>query len=384
MKWVFCFFLLVAGLPVFSSNPCQGVFERLNAKEEGRAFVLGGGSYGTAFAQVLSHNFKEVIVFNRRQDVSEKINQLNASPNLPEIPLSSRVVGMNRWDQVKDLSLIVLSVPIQNLSKALKENHDNLVSFIKQGIPIVSLSKGISTDGSLFVQQIISREFPFVKKNQIYILSGPSFAAEMASDQHTLVNLSGFDLKGLRSMRELISTDRFKVEITTDMAGVSFAGAAKNIIAIASGLGEGLGLGHNGQTALILKLNKELMEIGRHLQVQEKTFWSPSYFGDLLLSLNKASRNARFGLAIGKGESPEHFFENNKISVEGFGTVKALYARVKAFNEKPIVIPEIESWPVPAGYPSSIVSQKIVAPLFTVLFNILYNKEKPERILDYL
>lgn len=332
-----------------------------------KALIVGGGAYGTAFAQVLSKNFEEVVIITRNEHIVDQINNLNKSDKLPRVKLSSNINGTNQWEELSNsnFDLIALALPIQELRMYLKTNHDFLLPLFKD-TPIVSLSKGIDTETFSFPKDIISKEFPVLEKSQLYFISGPSFAKEMAQGRKTLVSLSGYENEGLEKIKKLIATENFQISHTTDVEGVSFAGAAKNILAIASGIAKGLEAGHNSRAALIVKINEELMSMGNVLGIYNDSYWSPAYFGDIILSLEEESRNTKFGIALGKGISPTEFFKQHPgINVEGFGTVKALYFLMK------------DSY-------SALKDEYFPFPFVKNLYQILYENKDPEELLKLL
>lgn len=355
------FFILIFLSVSTSAQECEELFgntEQSHFKAK-QALIVGGGSYGTAFAQVLSKNFERLFIITRNKQIVDQINKFNISDKLPGIALSSNIRGTTQWEDFSnsEFDLIALALPIQEIRLFLQKNRRFLSPLLKEA-PLISLSKGIDMETLSFSEKIISKELKNIKKGQLYFLSGPSFASEMAQGRKTLVNLSGYEDKGLEKVKDLITTDHFQISLTKDIVGVSFSGAAKNILAIASGIAKGLKTGHNTRLALILKINEELMSIGKSLGAKEESFWSPAYFGDIVLSLEEESRNTRFGIAIGKGISSSEFFkQNKKMHVEGFGTVKALYFLVK---------------------------ENFSAPFLRSLYQILYENKDPEDLLAIL
>lgn len=332
-----------------------------------KALIVGGGPYGTAFAQVLSNSFEEVVIITRSENIVNQINQSNKSDKLPDIELAPNIKGTTQWEELSDsdFDLIALALPIQKLRKFLKANHDLLLPLLKD-TPVVSLSKGIDTETGFFPNEIISKEFPDLEKSQLYFISGPSFAKEMAQGQKTLVSLAGYEEEGLKKVKDLISTEHFQISITNNVKGVVFAGAAKNILAIASGIAKGLETGQNTRSALIVKTNEELMFIGDSLRAYNDILLSPAYFGDVILSLEEESRNTQFGIALGRGVSPSEFFEQNpEVNVEGFGTVEALYLLMKDRY-------------------SVLKDEYFPFPFIRGLYQILYENKDPEELLSLL
>ena len=359
----------ILSVPSINQGECLETFRDSgqNHFKAKKALIVGGGSYGTAFAQVLSKNFKELVIITRNEHIVDQINNLNKSDKLPDIKLSPNIKGTTQWEELSsnNFDLIALALPIQELRMFLNTNHDLLLPFLKD-TPIVSLSKGIDIETSFFPKEIILEEFPFLEKDQLYFISGPSFADEMAKGRKTFVSLSGYESEGLEKIQNLISTEHFQISLTNDVTGVSFAGAAKNILAIASGIAKGLDTGHNTRAALIVKINEELMSMGNVLGIYNDSYWSPAYFGDIVLSLEEESRNTRFGIALGRGVSPSEFFEQHPgINVEGFGTVKALYFRMK------------DNFSV-------LKDSYFPFPLIQSLYQILYENKDPEELLALL
>ena len=152
----------------------------------------------------------------------------------------------------------------------------------------------------------------------------------MAQGGKTLVTLAGHRGSNIRKIKKMISTNNFNVLISRDMRGVAFAGAVKNVTAIAEGIAKGLSLKQNMRAALIVQLTRELINLGVELGANKNTFLGPSYLGDVILSLDQESRNSRLGLALGGGQSFKDFLrENPNINVEGANTIKELYSYLK-------------------------------------------------------
>ncbi|MDE0091924.1 MAG: hypothetical protein OXN83_01400, partial [Oligoflexia bacterium] len=193
-------------------------------------------------------------------------------------------------------------------------------------------------EGVLFIEDLLQTQLsPFFKKSHYYVLSGPSFADELAQGDRTQVHLAGYNKKKLNRLKELIETKTFKVTPSADVKGVAFAGAVKNVIAILGGVTKGLNLPQNSQTALILRGTEEIMKIGESLGVKKETYLGPAYFGDVILSLSQSSRNSRLGLAMGKGDGEIFLALQPRSSLEGANTIKELYKHTRGKKDYQLI-----------------------------------------------
>jgi glycerol-3-phosphate dehydrogenase (NAD(P)+) len=292
-----------------------------------RLAVIGGGAWGSALASVAARAGAGVVLWARDPDVVAAINQLHENPvYLPGIALDPGVAATTDAAAAvagADAALIV--VPAQFLRGAL----DMLAPLVPAGLPLLLCAKGIET-GSLQTMSEIAGEI--VPRAPLAILSGPSFAAEVARDLPTAVTIAAGDPALARAFVKALGTARFRPYLSQDPIGAEIGGAVKNVLAIACGIIEGRGLGDNARAALITRGLAEMIRLGLAKGGQAETFRGLSGLGDLVLTCTAGqSRNYRLGLALGGGASLARALAGQRSVVEGIATaasVAALAARL--------------------------------------------------------
>ena len=344
LKVLFCFLSLFVSFPKNSLGSCFVPFTNKPIAEQ--ALVIGSGAFGLSFVQAISGNFKNITVFGRNQKTAYQILKGQPTDVLPGVPLSLNIKPTFKLNsflkQSSPPEVIVLALPVTQIPLFAK-THSRFFSLMIKKHPelsIVSLSKGFYfKEGKIkFVQDLLVDMWPGFTLNHFYLISGPSFALELAKGEKTLVNLAGHNVEKTEEIKKLLSTPSFNMLVTQDIKGVAFAGAIKNVMAIAGGIGKGLNLSHNSQAALITKGTQELLQIGKELGTSETTFLGPAYLGDLILSLEQESRNSRFGFALGKGQSLNTFLKQNpNVNIEGLNTINSLNSYLKGREGFPFI-----------------------------------------------
>lgn len=277
--------------------------------------VIGAGSWGTTLASLLSKKGFDVIIWARRKEVAESITYAKQNPDyLPDIKLSNSLIATTDiFEAVKKARYIVSAVPTQYIRAVFSP----LVNQIETEVVIISVSKGIEKDSLKTPSMILKELF----QRDIYVLSGPSFAVEVAKEKPTAVTVSGMDRTRRLILQEIFSTNYFRVYEHDDLIGAEVGGAVKNVIAIAAGVCDALQLGANAKAALITRGLHEIMRLGRKMGAKEITFSGLSGIGDLFLTCtSKLSRNYMVGYRIGCGESIEEISKSMKSVAEGVET----------------------------------------------------------------
>jgi glycerol-3-phosphate dehydrogenase (NAD(P)+) len=327
------------------------------------ALVLAGGAFGTSIAFVLAQNFRTVIIKVRSQEIFDEINRGENTTYLPGQKLPEGLRAALSWQEVEELrqgkiELIVSGLPMAAIDSFCREHAAPLRELLSDGVPLVSLAKGIDHETLKLPDEMFNSHFPQFRSQLLY-LSGPSFAKEIVDKQITTVTVAGEDRPCVLKACEMLSTDFFKALPTTDVKGVLLGGALKNVIAIAGGIMEGLGYNHNTRAALITRGIVEMLRFGKMLGARPETFYGPSGMGDLILTTTgELSRNKSFGLEIAKGRPAVEIIAASKSVVEGYKTTKAAYLL--------------------AG------KLQIRAHIFTGLYKVLYENEDPRRIIQGL
>ena len=277
-----------------------------------------------------AHNFKRVVLKVRSHDVYQALLQGENSVYLPQIPLAQQIVPAMTWDEVRDkvegkVQLLVIGLPTAAISPYCQQYIGELTSFLQQGVPLISLAKGIDTETLELPDDLYFHYFKNFQ-DQFCFLSGPSFAKEILDKQITLITLAGRSRTVLDKAAMMLNTNFFKVFKSYDVKGVLLGGALKNVIAIAGGIAEGLGLNHNTQAALITRAVREMLRFGVVYNARPETFYGLSGMGDLILTTTGGlSRNKQFGLELAKGRNPQEIIASQRSVVEGYKTAKSVY-----------------------------------------------------------
>lgn len=315
--------------------------------------VLGAGAYGTALATILDENKHEVTIWSAFQDEIDYLKQNHESPKLKGIKLSNNFIfTTNLKEAIKNKDLLIIATPtgaVDDVTKKMKDLYD--------GTPICAISKGIEQDTCLFVYDVIKK---YLDTDEIAIMSGPSFAIDVANKVPIGLTLAGQNKKALDTVYNAFANGHFKLRQTYDIVGTEICGAIKNVIAIASGILNGLSLPESTIAMLITESLHDIKELIKGLGGNGSTVYSFAGFGDLLLTATSTkSRNFSFGKLIGEGASKEEINEYIKnTTVEGLYTLKSVR---KLVNNKAVEMPIID-----------------------LINDIIYNGKKPQALIDFL
>lgn len=297
--------------------------------------VLGSGSWGTAVASILAQKGHSVRLLGRDSQAMAHINEFHENKRyLPGIPLAPTLQATTSAEEAfEEADICFLAIPAQFLSEALRR----YAAMVPRGVIPICLAKGIEIATSRRMSQVVKECWPFAYERYA-IFSGPSFAQETAMGLPTAVVLACTDPSLCELLREELSYNRLRVYSSEDVLGVEIGGACKNIIAIASGVCDGLELGTNARAALITRGLAEITRFGVKLGAKPATFMGLSGMGDLVLTCTGAlSRNRSVGLALGRGQKLPDILQRMHNVAEGVPTTKAVCALAqKAGVEIPI------------------------------------------------
>jgi len=285
--------------------------------------VLGGGSWGTALANMLADKAK-VKLWVRRAEVAQEINvQHSNNRYLPGHVLHQALVASTQAQVVlQKTDCVLLAVPCQQLGSCLRE----LRRYFPPSIPVVCASKGVEQETFRTMSQVVNEELAGLSPGYA-MLSGPSFAAEVAAKMPTAVTLGCADAQVAAFIQNLFSSESFRVYVNPDVLGVELGGAVKNIMAIASGISDGLGFGENARAGLITRGLAEMSRLGVALGAQPATFMGLSGLGDLVLTCTgDQSRNRQVGLGVGRGKTLAQIQSAMHNVAEGVHTTRAVHA----------------------------------------------------------
>jgi glycerol-3-phosphate dehydrogenase (NAD(P)+) len=296
--------------------------------------ILGSGSWGTALAQTFSQRFDKVYLWGKDKNVIDEINQNKTnSKYLGNIILNENIEGLTDLNRAIDLSdIIVIAIPTQAIRSVLKKVGNKF-----NDKTVISASKGIEINTLKLISDIVL-ETTNTKEENLFALSGPSFAKEVAMGLPTAVTLAGRNLEKAEDLQKQLTTENFRLYITDDIIGAEIGGAVKNVIAIATGVSDGLGLGNNARASLITRGLYEMKKIVKIYGGKPNTLYGLSGMGDLVLTATgNLSRNRTFGYLLGKGLSVEEALKEVNQVVEGVKTVKAIKKLSNMYNlELPI------------------------------------------------
>ncbi|MFA5352602.1 MAG: NAD(P)H-dependent glycerol-3-phosphate dehydrogenase [Thermodesulfovibrionales bacterium] len=276
---------------------------------------MGAGSWGTALAALLAEKGYDVAIWARQADLAHEINKEGTnSLYLPGVRLPSSLKATPYLKKaVTGARYILSAVPTQYIRSVFGPVSDNL----RSDAVVISASKGIEID-TLMTPSMILKE---ILNRPVSVLSGPSFAGEMAGKLPTAVTLAAEERKTGLILQEIFDSDYFRVYTHDDMTGVEMGGALKNVIAIAAGISEGLGLGNNSRAALITRGLSEIRRLGLSMGAHEVTFSGLSGLGDLVLTCTAhLSRNYTVGYKLGQGMSIAEITGQTRSVAEGVTT----------------------------------------------------------------
>ncbi len=286
--------------------------------------VIGGGAWGTALADLLARKGEQVTIWAREQDVVDGVNRRHVNEIfLPGASLAPalRAEG-DMAAAIRGAETIVAAAP----SHAVRPVMAEAATALERSRPlIVSASKGLDPDRLERPSSVLAEVLPMGVP--VAVLSGPSFAWEVFEQQPTAVVAAATDHGVAQRTQRVFSTSYFRVYSHTDVVGVELAGALKNVIALAAGILEGLGLGFNTRAALITRGLAEITRLGVTLGAQPMTFAGLAGMGDLILTATGAlSRNRTLGVALGQGKTLEQALAGKPAVVEGVNTTRTAVA----------------------------------------------------------
>jgi glycerol-3-phosphate dehydrogenase (NAD(P)+) len=295
--------------------------------------VIGAGSWGTTLANHLATKGYDVSMWAYEQKLVDEINRTSInSVYLPGIPLSNNLEATSDMEYALKQARYILNVVPTQFTRSVFNEAEKYI--LKEAI-LISASKGIE-HGSLSTVSSILKE---LTSRQTAVLSGPSFAEEVVKRLPTAVTVAAEDNETGMLLQDVFNTEYFRVYTNTDVLGVELGGALKNVMAIASGISDGMGLGASTRAALITRGLTEMIRLGIAMGAQEKTFGGLSGLGDLVLTCTGTlSRNYTVGYKLGRGEALNDIISSMKMVAEGVATSKSAYELSKKHNvEMPIV-----------------------------------------------
>lgn len=281
--------------------------------------VIGAGAWGTALANTAARNGGEVVLWSFESDVAETINSGHENRKyLPGISLQKNIRAVTDLAEAAACPIILLVTPAQ-ASRAIAAS---MSPHLQQGAPVVICSKGIEISTGYLLSQMLEEALPQARP---MVLSGPSFAGEVARGLPTAVTLAGPDHHLCDRLAEQLSGPAFRLYSSDDIIGAQVGGAVKNVLAIACGIVEGRKLGQNAAAALTARGFAELTRLAVKLGARRDTLSGLSGLGDLILTCgSRQSRNMSLGAAIGEGQSLKEIMAARQTVSEGVYTAEVI------------------------------------------------------------
>jgi glycerol-3-phosphate dehydrogenase (NAD(P)+) len=321
-----------------------------------RISIIGAGSFGTAMAVAATRAGNDVVLWAHDPDVAATIRETGANQDyLAGMPLSERIRATNDLEEAATFAdTMFMVVPSHHYREVLT----NLLSHLRDGVKVISGTKGIENE-SLAPMSEVTADVLGDHLAAFAVLSGPTFALETARGDPTAAVIASKDAAFAQEVQQVMSSPTFRLYHSSDVVGVELAGSLKNVIAIAAGVLEGMGLGSNTTAALITRGLHEMTRLGLALGGRLETFAGLAGMGDLVLTCTGAlSRNRTVGVLLGKGKKLEDILSESKFVAEGIKTSKS----ARALSERHV----------------------IEMPIATEMCRVLYDGESPREGLQRL
>ena len=296
------------------------------------AGVIGGGAWGTALAQVCARAGLAVTIQAREEEVVAAINARNENPVfLPGVTLDPGIGATTELEDLSSCDFILAVAPAQHLRATL----ESLSHHVRDSLPVVLCAKGVEQGTLSLMTEVLAETLPGAPAA---VLSGPSFAGEVARGLPTAVTLACPDEDLGRALAEAIATPTFRPYLADDMIGAEAGGAIKNVLAIACGIVEGKALGRSAHAALITRGFAEMTRVAEALGGKAETVAGLCGLGDLVLTCSSPqSRNMSVGLALGQGQTLEQALAGKLTVAEGVASAPAVRALARKLDvETPI------------------------------------------------
>lgn len=298
----------------------------------GRVGIIGAGAWGTALANAAARNGGEVVLWSFEEDVAATINASRENGKyLPGIALEPNIRAGTELAEAAACPIVLLVTPAQH-SRGIAAA---MAGHLTEGTPVAICSKGIETSTGYLLSQMLEEALPAALP---MVLSGPSFAGEVAHGLPTAVTLACTDEQACEQVAERLTGPTFRLYSSDDIIGAQVGGAVKNVLAIACGIVEGRRLGHNAAAALTARGFAELTRLAVKLGARRETMSGLSGLGDLILTCgSRQSRNMSLGAAIGEGQSLDDIMSSRRTVSEGVYTAKVITKLANTHNiEMPI------------------------------------------------
>lgn len=317
--------------------------------------VIGAGSWGTAISWVLDQNDHEIKIWAREPEIAAGINEEGRNPvYLQEVKLSKNVSSSSDIAEVlRDVNAVIMVTP----SIGVRPTAEAMAPYLGNVTPVLILSKGVEEATSYLMTDIL--EEVFGNPSRIAALSGPNHAEEVSKGIPSATVIAAHDEEVARYFQDVLATSFFRVYTNSDITGVEMCGAGKNVIALACGICDGLGLGDNTKAAVMTRGLAELARLGEAIGANPRTYMGLAGMGDLIVTCtSKHSRNRSCGEFIGKGGTLTEYLAGTNMVVEGAVACRSLR---KVAHDKGVSV-----------------------PITDAVYDVLYGDLKPEDSIDVL
>ncbi len=286
--------------------------------------VIGAGSWGTTLANLLASKWQDVTLWCYENDLAKRMEKNRTNDiYLPDVTLAENLrVTSDLAAAVSNRDLVLFVTPSQVTRLVVQQ----ALAALPPAALIVSASKGIENDSLMLLSQVFEELLPPQLYRRLGFLSGPSFAKEVSAGMPTAVVAAATDFAVAEEIQKIFSTERFRVYTHNDIIGVELGGAMKNVIALAAGVADGLGFGHNTRAALITRGLAEMTRLGLKLGGSAETFAGLAGMGDLVLTCTgDLSRNRSVGIELGRGRKIDAILDGMQMVAEGVKTTLSAY-----------------------------------------------------------
>ena len=299
--------------------------------------VIGAGSWGTALSIHLARNGHKVNLWVYEKLLCEQIKETKEnSIFLPGFNLSNLIYPTNSLEEaIGENNVILIVVP----TSFIRTIAETMAPLLNSDSVIINAGKGIETNSLCIISEIFKQTLP--PTCRFATLSGPTFATEVARGEPSAIVAASEEINVSNQIKTFFSSTSLKVFTSDDPIGVEIGGALKNVMAITTGISDGLKMGYNTRAAIITRGLVEITRIGTALGAKPETFSGLSGLGDLVLTCTgELSRNRQFGIRVGQGEKPHEITNNMKVAVEGILTLKSAHALISKLNLQASIIDE--------------------------------------------
>lgn len=296
--------------------------------------VIGGGSWGTAVASLVSRNAPTILWARDQQTVTSVNESSENNRYLPGIKLHGALrASGGLMDALREADVVVMGIPSQNFRAVLEDVRQ----FLRPWVPVISLTKGLELSTGLRMTQIVEEVLP---GHPVGVLTGPNLAREVLEGRAAGAVISMGDVIIMKELQSLFNSGLFRVYTNNDLIGCELGGVLKNIVAIAVGMGDGLGAGDNTRSALLTRGLAEITRLGVALGGRQETFYGLTGMGDMLATCTSPlSRNRYVGLELGRGRPINEIMAEMKMVAEG---VKSAPTVVELARQHGVTMPIAE------------------------------------------